>query len=195
MSRVLKISAVVRATAASWAMVLLGVVYFAYLLFFARLTPVERKRVVVMVALVAASVTFWAGYEQTGASMNLFAERYTERHIFGWNMPAAWLQAVNPLFIIVFAPVFAALWIALGKRARDFNAAAKFGAGLILLGLGFIVMYFSSGYVLGGATVLPTWLVLAYLLRTFGERWLWAVRLSYVRELGQPVFGAHVLAR
>src|SRR5437588_4872957 len=111
MTGVLRINAVVMASAASWAMVLLGVGYFAYLLVFARLTPVERNRVLVMAALVAASVTFWAGYEQTGASMNLFADSYTERHIFGWNMPAAWLQSVNPLFIIAFAPVLAALWI------------------------------------------------------------------------------------
>jgi len=70
-------------------------------------------------------------------------------------MPAAWLQSVNPLFIIAFAPVLAALWISLGKRGRDLNAAAKFGAGLLLLGLGFIVMYFASQYVLAGQTVSP----------------------------------------
>jgi len=89
---------------------------------------------------------FWAGYEQTGASFNLFAERYTDRHIFGWDMPASWLQAVDPLFVILFAPVFAALWIALGRRGRDFNAAAKFGAGLILLAWAFLVMYCAAQY-------------------------------------------------
>jgi len=174
-------------------MVLLGVGYFAYLLVFARLTPVERNRVLVMAALVAASVTFWAGYEQTGASMNLFAERYTERHIFGWNMPAAWLQSVNPLFIIAFAPVLAALWISLGKRGRDLNAAAKFGAGLLLLGLGFIVMYFASQYVLAGQTVSPAWLVLAYLLHTFGELCLSPVGLSYMSKLAPPRFVGQVM--
>ena len=193
MTGVLRINAVVMASAASWAMVLLGVGYFAYLLVFARLTPVERNRVLVMAALVAASVTFWAGYEQTGASMNLFAERYTERHIFGWNMPAAWLQSVNPLFIIAFAPVLAALWISLGKRGRDLNAAAKFGAGLLLLGLGFIVMYFASQYVLAGQTVSPTWLVLAYLLHTFGELCLSPVGLSYMSKLAPPRFVGQVM--
>ena len=193
MTGVLRINAVVMASAASWAMVLLGVGYFAYLLVFARLTPVERNRVLVMAALVAASVTFWAGYEQTGASMNLFAERYTERHIFGWNMPAAWLQSVNPLFIIAFAPVLAALWISLGKRGRDLNAAAKFGAGLLLLGLGFIVMYFASQYVLAGQTVSPAWLVLAYLLHTFGELCLSPVGLSYMSKLAPPRFVGQVM--
>ena len=190
---VLRINAVAMATAASWAMVLLGVAYFAYLLFFAGLAREERQRVLVMIALVAASVTFWAGYEQTGASMNLFADRYTDRHILGWEMPTAWLQSVNPLFIIAFAPVFAALWIALGRRGRDLNAAAKFGAGLILLGLGFLVMYVASLRVLGGEKVLSSWLILAYLLHTFGELSLSPVGLSYMSKLAPPRFVGQVM--
>ena len=97
-------------------MLALGVGYFVYLLFFAGLTRTERNRALVMVALFAGSVMFWAGYEQQGASFNLFAERYTDRHILGWDMPAGVLQAVNPFFVITLAPVFAALWIALGRR-------------------------------------------------------------------------------
>ncbi len=189
----LRVDPVAMAGVASWAMVLLGVGYFAYLLFFAGLTAQERSRVLVMIALVAASVTFWAGYEQTGASMNLFADRYTDRHILGWEMPTAWLQSVNPLFIIGFAPVFAALWIALGKRGRDPNAAAKFGAGLIMLGLGFLVMYFGSLHVLAGEQVLPTWLILAYLLHTFGELSLSPVGLSYMSKLAPPRYMGQVM--
>jgi POT family proton-dependent oligopeptide transporter len=189
----LHINAVVLAASASWAMVLLGVAYFAYLLLFAGLSKVERKRVLVMIALVAASATFWAGYEQTGASMNLFADRYTDRHILGWNMPTAWLQGVNPLFIIGFAPVFGALWVALGKRGRDLNASAKFGAGLILLGLGFLVMYFGSLHVLAGEKVLSTWLIFAYLLHTFGELSLSPVGMSYMTKLAPPRFVGQVM--
>jgi POT family proton-dependent oligopeptide transporter len=181
------------AEGASWAMLVLGVVYFAYLLFFAGLTRVERNRVLVMVALVAASVMFWAGYEQTGASLNLFAERYTDRNILGWEMPSGVLQAVNPIFIILFAPLFAALWIALGKRGRDFNAATKFGAGLIMLGLGFLVMYFASQYTLAGQMVLPTWLILTYLLHTFAELCLSPVGLSYMSKLAPPRFVGQVM--
>jgi POT family proton-dependent oligopeptide transporter len=193
MSGALKLDAVWLAASASWAMVVLGVAYFAYLLFFARLSRVERNRVLVMIALVAASVTFWAGYEQTGASMNLFAERYTDRNIFGWNMPAGVLQSVNPFFIIVFAPVFAALWIALGKRGRDLNAAAKFGAGLLLLGLGFFVMYLGSLHVVARQMVLPTWLILTYLLHTFAELCLSPVGLSYMSKLAPPRFVGQVM--
>src|SRR5256885_15489698 len=112
-------------------MLALGVAYFVYLLFFARLTRVERNRVLVMVALVAASVMFWAGYEQAGASFNLFADRYIDRHVLGWDMPAVVVLGANPLRIIVFAPLFAGLWIALGQRGSDFQAAAKVRAGLL----------------------------------------------------------------
>jgi proton-dependent oligopeptide transporter, POT family len=193
MSGVLPIHAVSLAASASWAMALLGAAYFLYLLFFAGLTALERRRAWVMVALVAASVMFWAGYEQTGASLNLFADRYTDRHILGWDMPAGVLQAVNPLFIIVFAPVFAALWIALGRRGRDLGAAAKFGAGLILLGVGFLVMYVAAGHVLAGQKVLPTWLVLTYLLHTFAELCLSPVGLSYMTKLAAPRFVGQVM--
>ena len=193
LSGLLRIDAVVLADSSSWAMLALGVAYFLYLLFFAGLTAIERNRALVMVALVGASVMFWAGYEQAGASLNLFADRYTDRHVLGWEMPAGVLQGVNPLFIIVFAPVFAALWISLGKRGRDFNAAAKFGAGLLLLGLGFIVMYFASQYVLAGETVLPTWLVLTYLLHSFAELCLSPVGLSYMTKLAPPRFVGQVM--
>jgi POT family proton-dependent oligopeptide transporter len=188
-----RLDAVLLAASASWAYAVLGVAYFGYLLFFAGLSGTERKRALVMVALFAASVTFWAGYEQQGSSFNLFAERYTERHIFGWVVPAGVLQAVNPFFVISFAPVFAWLWITLGKRGRDLSAATKFGFGLIFLGLGFLVMYFASRHVLAGALVLPTWLVCTYFLHTCGELCLSPVGLSYMSKLAPPRFVGQVM--
>jgi POT family proton-dependent oligopeptide transporter len=188
LSGALRINAVSLAASVSWAMGVLAIAYFVYLLFFARLNGTERNRVLVMVALFAASVLFWAGYEQTGASFNLFAQRYTDRNVFGWNMPAGVLQAVDPLFVIIFAPVFAAVWIALGKRDRDLTASAKFGVGMIFLGAGFLVMYLAAQRVLSGALVLPTWLVLTYLLHTFAELCLSPVGLSYFSKLAPPRF-------
>jgi POT family proton-dependent oligopeptide transporter len=192
-SGALQLNAVTLAAGASWAMGALALVYFAYLLFFAGLSGIERRRAWVMVALFTASVVFWAGYEQTGASFNLFAERYTDRHIFGWDMPAGWLQSVDPLFVIAFAPLFAWLWIALGKRGVDPNAAAKFGLALILLGLGFIVMYLAARHVLRGELVLPTWLVLTYLLHTFAELCLSPVGLSYFSKLAPARFVGQIM--
>jgi POT family proton-dependent oligopeptide transporter len=176
------------AASATWAYLLLAVAYFVYLLFFAGLNATERQRALVMVALFAASVTFWLGYEQQGASFNLFAERYTDRHIFGWEMPAGNLQAASPIFVVGFAGVFAWLWIALGKRGIEPPVAAKFGAGLMLLGLGFLVMYFAAQHVLAGALVLPTWLILTYFLHTCGELCLSPVGLSWMSKLAPPRF-------
>jgi proton-dependent oligopeptide transporter, POT family len=184
----LRINAARLAQSASWAYALLAVAYFVYLLGFAGLEGVERRRAFVMVALFAASVTFWAGYQQQGASFNLFAQRYTDRHIFGWDMPAGMLQAVNPLFVITLAGVFAALWLALGKRGRDPAAPTKFSLGLLLLGAGFLVMYFAAQRVLGGRVVLPTWLVCTYFLHTCGELCLSPVGLSSMSKLVPPRF-------
>jgi POT family proton-dependent oligopeptide transporter len=190
---VLPVNAVTLAASASWAILALVVAYFAYLLFFARLSGAERARVLVMIALVLGSATFWAGYEQTGASFNLFAARYTELDVFGWNMPPGYLQAVEPFFIIVFAPVFAAIWLALGRRGRDFSCTTKFGAGLIFLGLGFLVMYVAALHVLKGEKVLCTWLVFTYLLHTAGELCLSPVGLSYMSKLAPPRFVGQVM--
>jgi POT family proton-dependent oligopeptide transporter len=189
----LKLHAASLATAASWGYAILAVAYFGYLLFFAGLSRTERRRALVMVALFIASVAFWAGYYQQGGSFNLFAERYTNRHLFGWEMPAGVLQAVNPLFVITFAGVFAALWIALGKRGRDPSPSAKFGWALILLGLGFLVMYFAAQRVLSGYLVLPTWLVFTYFLHTCGELCISPVGLSCMSKLAPPRFVGQVM--
>jgi POT family proton-dependent oligopeptide transporter len=186
LSGTVKLDAAVLVTAASWGYAVLAVAYFVYLLFFAGLSVAERRRAFALLALFIASVTFWAGYYQQGGSFNLFAERYTDRHIFGWEMPAGVLQAVNPLFVITFAGVFAALWIALGKRGRDLSASAKFGVALVLLGLGFLVMYFAAQHVLAGRLVLPTWLVLTYFLHTCGELCISPVGLSTMSKLAPP---------
>jgi proton-dependent oligopeptide transporter, POT family len=178
---------------ANWFMIALVAGYFVYLLSFAGLDRAERSRAWAMVALSVACAMFWAGYEQAGASFNLFAERYTERDVLGWLMPAGVLQAVNPLFIIVFAPVFAALWVNLGRRMLEPSAPAKFGLGLLFMGAGFLVMFAAAEYVVRGEKVLATWLVLTYLLHTFGELCLSPVGLSSMSKLAPPRFVGQIL--
>jgi POT family proton-dependent oligopeptide transporter len=178
---------------ANWIMIALVIGYFAYLILFAGLDRAERSRAWAMVALVVACAMFWAGYEQAGASFNLFAERYTEREIFGWLMPAGVLQAVNPLFIIVFAPAFAALWVNLGRRMLEPSAPAKFGLGLLFMGAGFLIMFAAAGYVVQGEKVAATWLVMTYLLHTFGELCLSPVGLSSMTKLAPPRFVGQIL--
>jgi POT family proton-dependent oligopeptide transporter len=189
----LAIDPVAVSAAASWLIGLLAGAYFIYLIFFAGLRGAERSRIYVMVALFVCCAMFWAGFEQMGASFNLFAERYTDRHILGWEMPAGMLQAINPLFIIILAPVFAALWLSLGKRNRDLSAPAKFGAGLLLMGLGFLIMYFASQFVLKGDKVLPTWLLVTYALHSCGELCLSPVGLSSMTKLAPPRFVGQVM--
>jgi POT family proton-dependent oligopeptide transporter len=178
---------------ASWAIAAGALAYFAYLFFFAGLDATERKRVVVMLVLFIACAMFWAGFEQAGASLNLFADRYTDRNVFGWAMSAGTLQAANPLFIIIFAPVFGALWVSLGLRNLDPSAPVKFALGLILMGVGFYVMFLASHYVVAGEKVLPTWLLLTYMFHTFGELCLSPVGLSSFSKLAPPRFVGQAL--
>ena len=160
----------------------LGVVYFGAVIGFGGLTTREKKRVFVIFLLFVGAALFWSGFEQAGSSMNLFAERYTDRVIGDWEAPASWLQSVNPLFIIMFAPIFGWLWIALGKYEP--SIPFKFGIGLILLGGGFLVLSLGSTYIdQNGDGVSPMWLITTYFLHTAGELCLSPVGLSSVTKL------------
>ena len=87
-----------------------------------------------LAVLFVASALFWAGYEQTGSSLNLFAERYTDRHWAGMLVPASWFQALNPVFIVIFGPLFSALWVWLARRIAS-RPRLKFIFGLVGMGL------------------------------------------------------------
>lgn len=159
------------------------VLYFVYVFTVEKLTPDERKKITVIGILFLFSCMFWAGYEQQGSSLNLFGERYTDRVIFGWEMPAEWLQSAPPIFVIIFSPIFAFLWLRLANRKLNPNTPVKFSLGLIFMGLGFVIMMGASYLVVDGVKPLPTWLVVTYLLHTFGEICLYPVGLSAVTKL------------
>jgi len=112
--------------------------------------------------------------------MNLFAFDHTDRMLGGWEVSAGMLQAVNPLFIILLAPVMGMLWVWLGSRNP--SIPVKFGAGLILLGAGFLVMAWGSTYVETGQVGMR-WLVATYFLHTVGELCLSPIGLSSVTKL------------
>ena len=170
------------------AILAVAVGYFVYLLFLAGLDAVERRRVLVVLALFVSSALFWAGYEQAGSSLNLFAERFTDRMAGSFEIPAGWFQAPSSLYILLFAPAFSALWIHLGRRNLDPSAPAKFAFGLLFLGLGFLVMVGATMVVASGHLAGPQWLLLAYLLHCFGELCLSPVGLSSVTKLAPPRF-------
>ncbi|MGH7463092.1 MAG: peptide MFS transporter, partial [Longimicrobiales bacterium] len=116
------------------------VLYFAYLFLMAGLDSDEKKRVGVIAVLFVFATIFWSAFEQAPTSLNLFARDFTNRTFFGWEMPATWFQSANSLFVVLLAPVFALLWITLGKRGRDPSSPGKFAWGLFFAGLGFLLM-------------------------------------------------------
>lgn len=189
------IQALALAQSASALMVSMAVLYFAYLLFGAGLSLDERKRVLVLMVLFLGSVLFWSGYEQAGSSLNLFAERYTDRAIdlIHFVIPTEWFQSLNPAFIIIFAPLLAWVWVALARRNLNPSAPAKFAIGIMLVGAGFLVMAAAAKLVAGGSKVLPTWLILTYLLHTFGEICLSPVGLSYSTKLAPKRLAGQIM--
>jgi len=189
----LQISGVTLATYYSYVVGGITLLYFIFVLLFGGLTVVERNRVLVIMIMVFAAAFFWAGFEQTGSSMNLFAQRYTDRMFFGWEMPASWLQSVNSFFVITLAPLLAALWLRLGAKRMDPSMPVKFGLGLIQLGLGFLVLVFASQLVVQGAQVAPTWLIITFLLHSTGELCLSPVGLSTVTKLAPARYAAQMM--
>ena len=161
----------------------MAALYFAYLLFFAGLDGVEQKRVLVLIVLFVACALFWSGFEQAGSSLNLFAERYTDRVVGAFTVPAGWFQSLNAIFIVIFAPVFSAIWVNLARRNLDPSTPVKFALGLVGMALGFLVMFFAARIVAEGMPAAAYWLVFTYLFHTFGELCLSPVGLSSVTKL------------
>jgi proton-dependent oligopeptide transporter, POT family len=160
-----------------------AVLYFGYLFIAGNLSAEEKRRALVIVVLFIGSVLFWSGYEQAGSSLNLFAERYTDRALGSFVIPASWFQSLNPAFVIAFAPLVAWVWIALARRHLNPSAPASFAIGVILMGSGFVVMAIAASIVAHGSKVLPYWLIATYLLHTLGELCLSPVGLSYTTKL------------
>jgi len=156
------------------------------------LTSVERSRIIVIYIAAFFVIFFWSAFEQAGASLTLFADQQTDRHIFGFEMPASWFQSVNPLAIIIFAPIFASMWVGLGKRNAEPASPLKQSIGLLLLSLGYLVIAFGVKGVDGATKASMFWLLGMYILHTFGELCLSPIGLSMVARLS-PVRLASLL--
>lgn len=170
----------------------MAVAYFTYLFFFAGLDRDEIKRTGVILVLFVFSAIFWSAYEQAPTSLNLFARDFTDRHIFGWEMPTLWLQSATPFFVIVLSPVFAAVWLALAKRDIDLSSPTKFAFALFAAGLSYLIMVSATNHVIAGggvgARVSVLWLLVTYFLQVVGELALSPVGLSSVTKLAPPRF-------
>jgi proton-dependent oligopeptide transporter, POT family len=148
-----------------------------------KLTADELKRLAVIFILCFFSVVFFMAFEQSGSSLTLFADRLTRTSLFGYEFPSSWFQSVQPVCLLILAPVFAALWLKLGTRQP--SSPRKFAYGLVLVGLGFALAVYASTLTAAGR-VSPMWLVTLYLIHTFGELCLSPVGLSTVTRLAPP---------
>ena len=157
-------------------------------------TGVEWKRLGVIGVLFVFSTLFWAAFEQAGSSLNQFADTYTRMpSFFGWEMPSTWFQSLNPFYIVVFAPMYGALWVFLSKMNREPAAPMKFVLGMILVGVGFVIIIPAAKMLEAnpGIQVGAFWLVFVYLFHTLGELCLSPVSLSMVTKLApQKIVGS-----
>jgi len=168
--------------ALGYAVIAIAILYFAFVLILGGLNTAEKKRVVVIFFLFIGAALFWAGFEQAGSGLNLFAERLTDTTIGSFEAPASWLQSINPLFIILLAPLFGWLWLLLAEREP--SIPVKFAYGLVLLGVGFLVIAWGATFTNeGGPGVSPAWLIVTYFFHTVGELCLSPVGLSGITKL------------
>ena len=143
----------------------------------------EQKQLLVIFWLCLLSALFWMGFEQAGSSLTAFANEYTDRGIFGLEVPASWLQNVNALFIIILAPVFGGVWTWLARRNANPSIPVKFALGLAALGTGFFVLSWGAAGATTDEPVGMRWLVVTYFFHTVGELCLSPVGLSSITKL------------
>jgi POT family proton-dependent oligopeptide transporter len=158
-----------------------GAILVAYVVIYAvtKLEPEDRDRIFAALFLIFGSILFWALFEQAGSSLNLF----TDRHVDRGGVPASLFQSINPIYIILLAPLFAWLWVKLGRAGLEPSAPAKFGLGLVQLGAGFLVLV-AGAYAVGLQNPTPIlFIFLIYLLHTTGELCLSPVGLSAMNRL------------
>lgn len=193
MSGALTINPIALAEFTAWAIAILFLVYFGKVYFGGSLSDIEKKRMWALFLVCLASMCFWSGFEQAGSSLNLFGRDYTDRMIGGFEIPTTWFQNVNPFFIIVLSPFFAALWINLGKRMMTPSYTLKSAIGLVIMGSGFIVMFFAAQAAASGLKVAPYFLVATYFLHTVGELTFSPAALAAVSRLAPKRFAGQMM--
>ncbi|MFF5173624.1 peptide MFS transporter [Micromonospora sp. NPDC000089] len=170
--------------------VVVTVGYFARILTDREISPTERSRMKAYVWLFVFAASFWLIYDQAGSVLNIFAADNTDRNAFGFTFPASWLQSVNPILIIIGAPLAAWLWLRLGHRV---STPVKFAVGLVLNGLSFVLMAAAARAAVGGNLVSPWWLVAVYAIQVAGELSLSPVGLSATTRLAPVKYASQVM--
>ncbi len=163
----------------TYAVAVIGIPIWAYL----KGSREEFHMMVVAVILTVFSTVFWTLFEQAGSSLTLFADRNTDREIGAYLMPAGQTQIFNPIFIVLLAPLFSLMWVALARKRMEPSIPVKFAVGLTLVGAGFLVLVFGAQFAGGDYKVPLIWLALAYLIHSIGELCLSPVGLSMITKL------------
>ena len=169
---------------AGTSLLVITVVFFGALFLDKGWTKQERGQLWVIFAFFLCAAVFWSVFDQAGSTLNLFADRNTKNELFGFAFPSSWFQSLNPLFIFIFAPMFAAMWLKLG--ARQPSSPVKFAIGLIGAGVGFWVLAVAAIGLGEGQLVSPLWLTAVYLIHTWAELCLSPVGLSSMSRLAPP---------
>ena len=148
------------------------------------LTKVDKSRIGVIYIIALFVIFFWSAFEQAGSSLTLFAEQQCDRTIGDWEMPTTWFQSINPIVVVLFAPVMATLWETLAKHNMEPSSPRKQALGLALLSLGYVVIaYGTYGITVGGQKAAMWWLFALYFIHTIGELSLSPIGLSMVNKL------------
>ncbi|MDJ0320816.1 oligopeptide:H+ symporter [Pseudarthrobacter sp. PS3-L1] len=172
----------------AYAAIAASVLYFALIFSSNKVDGTERQRVVAFIPLYIASAAFWALFQQQFTFIAVYSQEKLDRNLFGWEMPAAWVQSINPVFIIIFAGVMAALWTRLGHRQP--GSALKFAIGLFVMGLAFLAFI-----PLAGDAKTPLLALVGILfLFTLAELFLSPIGLSVTTKLAPKAFQTQMVA-
>ncbi|WP_337062148.1 peptide MFS transporter [Kineococcus sp. G2] len=170
--------------------VVASLAYFTIVLGSSRISATERRRVLAFIPLFLASVAFWALFQQQFTVVTVYSDQRLDRNLFGWEMPVAWVQSINPVFIIMLAPVFAALWTKLGSRQP--STPVKFALGTAVMGAAFLLFIPMAG---GGPASAPLLGLIGILLVfTVAELLLSPVGLSVTTKLAPELFRTQLVA-
>lgn len=174
----------------------LAIVAPGYIISDPSLTKIERSRIWVIYIIAFFVIFFWAAFEQAGASLTYFAEGQTNRHlaVFDWTIPTSYFQSVNAVAIIIFAPIFVAIWSKLSKKGKEPASPYKQAIGLFLLAVGYLVIAFGVKGLAPGVKVSMLWLISLYTIHTFGELCLSPIGLSMVNKLAPIRFASLLMA-
>ncbi|MDB4344346.1 peptide MFS transporter [bacterium] len=144
---------------------------------------IETSRLIVLGISFIAVCFFWMSFEQAGGLMSIYTEEYTNRMLFGYEIPTAVFQALNAAFILIFGTLVANFWVRQWKKGKETSTIYKMGFGLIILGIGFLFMVGASMQRDATGESAMYWLVFAYLFHTIGELCLSPTALSFITKL------------